>query len=246
MHKYSYNRQRLFLFKNKKRLIGSIIILFGILSLLYFFFPLISYHVYLSSAFSSNKIEAPLPQRYVMAADTSIRNLFASGLYSAVGDSTDARNWFPQAVNREKFEKVKEYKLTIPSQGIVDAKVSADDFDLSKHLVQYFTTSENPIEKGTSVIFGHSTLPQWFDPTDYKTIFAKLHTLKNGDSFSITVDDKKYTYKIFSISITDPKDPNIFSQSFDNSYITLITCTPPGTTWKRLVVRSSLIEESSI
>jgi len=28
--------------------------------------------------------------------------------------------------------------------------------------------------------------------------------------------------------------------SFDNSYITLVTCTPPGTTWKRLVIRASL------
>jgi sortase A len=181
-----------------------------------------------------------------MRADTSLGNLFASGITNVVGDYTDARNWFPQEVNKNKFEKVKEYKLSIPSQGIVDAKVSADDFDLSKHLVQYFTTSQNPTEKGTSVIFGHSTLPQWFDPSDYKTIFAKLHTLKSGDEFSITVDNKKFTYKIFSISITDPTDPNIFSQSFDNSYITLITCTPPGTTWKRLVVRSSLISEKSI
>ena len=72
------------------------------------------------------------------------------------------------------------------------------------------------------------------------TIFAKLHTIKEGDEIVLTVDGKDYTYKIFSIGITDPKDPNIFSQSFDNSYITLITCTPPGTTWKRLVVRASL------
>lgn len=90
------------------------------------------------------------------------------------------------------------------------------------------------------MIFGHSTLPQLFDPTNYKAIFATLHTLKAGDTFEVTVDDTSYSYKIFSISITTPDDMNIFSQSYDNSYITLVTCTPPGTIWKRLVIRASL------
>lgn len=246
MHKYSYSKGSS-LKRRYKKITGLAVISVGVITLLYFFFPLISYHIYLSSAFAQNDIKAPLPQRFVLANNTTLGGLFSSGIANVTGNFKDARNWFPQKANREKFiKKVNEYKLTIPSQGIVDAKVSADDFDLSKHLVQYFTTSKNPVENGTSVIFGHSTLPQWFDPSDYSTIFAKLHTLKSGDEFTITVDNKKYIYKIFSISITNPEDPNIFSQSYDNSYITLITCTPPGTTWKRLVVRSSLQEKSKI
>lgn len=244
--KYFYKKRKFGLIGNKKRIAGLAIILTGFLTLLYFFFPLISYHIYLSSAFAQDQIEAPLPQRYVLGADTSLNNLFASQLSNINSDFSDARNWFPQKVNVEKYVKVNEYKLSIPSQGIVDAKVSADDFDLSKHLVQYFTTSQDPTDRGTSVIFGHSTLPQWFNPTDYKTIFARLHMLKTGDEFIITVNDKQFTYRVFSISVTEPKDPNIFAQSFDNSYITLITCTPPGTTWKRLVVRSSLVGVKSI
>lgn len=244
--KYSYKKRRFGFIGNKKRIAGFAIILTGLLTLLYFFFPLISYHVYLSSAFAQNQIEAPLPQRYVLGADTSLKNLFASQFTNVNEDFSDARNWFPQKANTDKYVKVSEYKLSIPSQGIVDAKVSADDFDLSKHLVQYFTTSQDPTDRGTSVIFGHSTLPQWFNPTDYKTIFAKLHMLKTGEEFMIKVNDKQFTYRVFSISVTDPKDPNIFAQSFDNSYITLITCTPPGTTWKRLVVRSSLIDVKNI
>lgn len=241
MKRYSHRSNISFLSIYKRKILGVLIILIGVSVLLYFFFPLISYHLYLSSAFAQSDIESPLPQRYVLGSNTSIGDLLSSGLSNVTSDYKDARNWFPQKVNREKFlNKVTDYTLSIPSQGIKDAKVSSVDYDLSKHLVQYFSTSKNPIENGTSVIFGHSTLPQWFDPNKYTAIFARLHTLKDGDEFSIKVDNKNYNYKIFSISISDPKDPNIFSQSFDNSYITLITCTPPGTTWKRLVVRASL------
>jgi sortase A len=71
-------------------------------------------------------------------------------------------------------------------------------------------------------------------------IFAQLHTIKEGEKIVLTVNGQDYSYKVFSITILDSTNPNIFSQSFDNSYITIVTCTPPGTTWKRLVVRASL------
>src|SRR5690606_26351929 len=128
---------------------------------------------------------------------------------------------------------------SIPKLKIENAIVSTRDYDLEQHLVQYFGTAI-PGENGTAVIFGHSTLPSWFDPKNYKTIFATLHTIKTGDEIFITVNGATYKYKIFSILITDPEDTNILSQSYDNSYITIVTCTPPGTIWKRLIVRAAL------
>ncbi len=240
MHRYTYGKNKL-LQKNPKKILGILSIGIGLVTLLYFFFPLLSYHLYLSSAFAGNDIEAPLPQRFVLGGDTSIGGLLSSGISNVTANYKDARNWFPQ-VRRDSnaMQKVSEYEFSIPSQGITRMKVSTVDFDLSKHLVQYFSTSKSPIDSGTSVIFGHSTLPQWFDPKNYTAIFAHLHLLKNGDGMVVTVNGHDYSYKVFSISIVDSKDPNIFSQSFDNSYITLVTCTPPGTTWKRLVVRASL------
>ncbi len=240
MHRYSYGKGPSFR-HNKKKIIGLFVIAIGLTTLLYFFFPLISYHLYLSSAFAGSEIQSPIPQRYVLNGTNPLGGLVSHGFTNVTANYKDARNWFPYQTKKESTHpQVDEYEFSIPSQGIEKAKVSAVDFDLSKHLVQYFSTSKSPIEKGTSVIFGHSTLPQWFDPKKYTSIFAKLHTIQNGDKVIVTVGGKDYTYKVFSIGITDPKDPNIFSQSFDNSYITIITCTPPGTTWKRLVVRASL------
>lgn len=240
--KYTYGKEKKVSKKRLKKIVGITSLLIGFIIVLYFFFPLISYHLFLSSEFSADEIESPLPKRYVLQGNNGISSIVSSSLTDVAYDFTDARNWFPQVEAKNVNEKkVNQYELSIPSQKIIKAKVSGDDFDLSKHLVQYFTTSKNPVDKGTSVIFGHSTLPQWFDPTNYNAIFAKLHTIKVGDQIILTVNNIDFQYKIFSINITDPSDPNIFSQSFDNSYITLVTCTPPGTVWKRLIVRASLL-----
>lgn len=240
MHRYSYGKKSFFL-KKRKKVVGLISISLGIITLIYFFFPVISYHLYLSSAFAGSDIQAPLPQRFVLGTGTSMNGLISSGISNMTSNFADARNWFPNVRRDTKaLQKVTEYDFSIPSQGITHAKVSSVDFDLSKHLVQYFSTSKSPIENGTSVIFGHSTLPQWFDPKNYMAIFAHMHLIKDGDEIVLTVDNQDYRYKVFSKTIVDSNDPNIFSQAYDNSYITIITCTPPGTTWKRLVVRASL------
>lgn len=228
-------------FKKYIKLGGVFFITLGIGFFLYFFFPVLSYQVFLAQAFSKSTIEVPIPKYLVINKNNNtIASLISQGITSLTTDFTDARNWYPKLTRETGTEKkVDFYSLSIPKIKIDNAIVSTKDYDLSKHLVQYFGTSI-PGEKGTAVIFGHSTLPYLFDPKNYKTIFATLHTIKIGDELYATVDGIKYKYKIFSILITTPEDTNMFSQSYDNSYITLVTCTPPGTIWKRLVVRASL------
>lgn len=234
MNSYYYSRTQ----KKKKtyRKIGGFLLLsMGVSLLLYFFFPLLSYHVFLSSVLATSDIEVPIP-KYQVASKTNRDNLFVSGIVSLTSDFTDARNWYP---NVTQDNNQLEYTLSIPKLGIKKASVSAKDYDLSKHVVHYYGTSA-PGTAGTAVIFGHSTLPQLFDAKNYKTIFATLHTLKVDDTILAIVQGITYTYKIHSISITTPEDTKMFSQTFDTSYLTLVTCTPPGTVWKRLVVRARL------
>ncbi len=211
----------------------------GLLLFAYFFAPVVAYKFFITDT-SASEIESPIP-KYLVGKNTSVKGLLEQGLSRLQFDYTDARNWYPQvhAEEEKKPQKVDQYLLSISKLGIENAQVSTVDYDLSKNLVHYYGP-ENPIERGTSVIFGHSTLPQLFDPTNYKAIFATVHTLQVGDEFSITVEGQSYTYQIFDISITTPEDINIFAQSTDNSYITLVTCTPPGTIWKRLVLRAVL------
>lgn len=235
------------------KLFGFALVLGGLLFFLYFFFPVISYQLFIAGQFENSEIETPVPKRLVVNNNASFTSLIAQGMTSLTSDYTDARNWYPELPSRveasgsqngsQAEKKVDTYTLSIPRINIENAEVSTVDYDLENHLIQYLGTSI-PGEKGTAVIFGHSTLPYLFDPNNYKTIFANAHQLEVGDELFVTVEGVTYKYEIFSVLITDPEDTNILSQSYDHSYITLVTCTPPGTIWKRLVLRASL--ESAI
>ncbi len=228
--------------RKKVRYAGLSLFVFGLMLLLYISFPLISWAFIFEPAFASGSMQSPIPRATVLHKD-AIKTLIASAVDSFSKDYTDAQNWFPSYVlHKEKTDSIiTTYNLSIPKIGVKYANVSTVDTDLSKHLVHYPGTPL-PSKKGNAVIFGHSTLPGLFNPTDYKTIFAKAHTLKIGDTFLITMNAKEYNYQIENITITTPDDTSIFFQMTDASYLTLVTCTPPGTTWKRLIIKAKLIQ----
>lgn len=225
--------------KNRKPLrkfLGLVVVLSGLSVVLYFFFPLISYQLFFTSYLS--EIEVPIPKSTLARKSNTLHDLLSQGVNGVVTDFTDARNWYPK-VHAANNTSVKSYNISIPKLKIDNAEVSTVDYDLEQHLIQYAGTSI-PGEPGTSVIFGHSTLPQFFNPKNYKSIFATLHTIEKGDVLKAEVNGQTYTYTVFSKIVTTPEDTDMFSQDFDSSYITIVTCTPPGTVWKRLVVRAKL------
>jgi LPXTG-site transpeptidase (sortase) family protein len=63
-----------------------------------------------------------------------------------------------------------------------------------------------------------------------------LHHLENGDTFDIYYLGQKYTYEVTEKSIVDPARLDYMVQSKDRRVATLMTCWPPGTTLKRLVI----------
>lgn len=228
--KNSQKRRRL------KKIIGSTIIILGLCILIYFFFPVMSYSLFLGEI----SIETPVP-KHAVVKNNNIKDLIAQGVANLSTNFYDARNWYPDIKTTGKAS-APVYYLSIPKLEISDAVVSTTDYDLTKHLIQYSGTSI-PGENGTAIIFGHSTLPSWFNPKDYKTIFANLHKIENGDEIITNVNGVRYTFKVFSVTVTSPEDQSMFSQSFDSSYLTVITCTPPGTVWKRLIVRATIIKD---
>lgn len=221
-----------------KKFAGGILIGFGLLTFLYFFFPIVSWHIYFSTV-SSSDLETPIPFSLVVGRSLVLSGLLSSGVAAFATNFEDARNWYPGVTLEGRVGSPATYALSIPRLSIDEAMVSTVDYDLSKHLVHYVGTAL-PGEKGTAVILGHSTLPQLFDKDNYRTIFATLHKLKTGDEFYVKINGASYKYKIFSIFITDASSTNIFSQSYDSSYVTLVTCTPPGTVWKRLIIKGRL------
>jgi sortase A len=220
--------------------LGLCISLISLLCLTYIVFPLISWKLYSEPALAYNTIQTPIPKMSVLSAN-NVQTLLSSAVDSLNVDYSNARNWFPQY--RPALEStppvVTTFNISIPKLGIKYANVTTIDTDLSRHLVLYPGTVIPP-NKGNAVIFGHSTIPGWFNPQDYTTIFATVHKLKVEDQIYVTVNAKEYMYRIASITITTPDDTTMFAQDNGGSYLTLITCTPPGTTWKRLVIKAIL------
>lgn len=238
-----YKKRRATIGKKKfLRLISLLIISMGILIAGYVFFPLLSWQLYFAPVFANSEINSPIPKSTIVSQN-SIASLLQGASQTLSGvDYTNAQNWFPNyKYDKPANLKTSVYKISIPKINIKDAEVSAVDTDLLKHLVNYGGTAVPP-DNGNAVIFGHSTLPQLYQEGNYKTVFTFLYKLTVGDEIIVTSGNITYKYRIENISVVDPDNTSVLEQSFDDSYITLITCTPPGTIWKRLVIKARIIK----
>jgi len=159
-------------------------------------------------------------------------------------DFTKASNWFPRGAKKEEFESqnVEKYSISIPALGIENATVSIGGEDLSDSLIQYPGT-QVPGKIGNSVIFGHSILPIFYNPKNYISIFSTLQKLEKGDDVYVAYDGISYKYEVESMFEVKPEDIQILEQDTKDSYLTLVTCTPPGHPLKpkRLIVRARLV-----
>lgn len=230
-------------YKGKKRnykilfkLMSVAVLICGAILFSYTFFPLISWQIYFAPVFASQKIDAPIPNHTVINP-ANIGALIASATNSISTDYTNAYNWYPGI--QEKGSNIAAYKISIPKIGITDALASNEDTDLTKHLVQ-FNSDTLPGKDGNSIIFGHSTLPQLYDPTNYKTILANAYKIEVGDEIIVNMEKRQFNYKIESITVVEPSDTSVLAQNFSDSFLTIITCTPPGTIWKRLVIKARI------
>ncbi|MGA2967970.1 MAG: sortase [Candidatus Levyibacteriota bacterium] len=226
--------------KKRLRLLGLLLFLTGIIITGYVFLPLISWQIYFAPVFASQNIAAPIPQTTIVNGDT-FQTLLAQASDSLSGvDYNNADNWFPNfKPQRNGGQTVETYYLSIPKLNIKNAVVSTVNSDLSKNLVNYGGTAV-PANKGNAVVFGHSTLPQLYDAKSYKTVFTYLYELTPGDEIDVNIGSVSYKYRVENITVVDPTNTSILQQNFDDSYLTLVTCTPPGTIWKRLAVKARI------
>lgn len=221
------------------RLTGLFVSFFGFVILAYITYPILSWQLFNEPAFATQGVTAPIPKTTVINKDT-IKSLLSATANALTGvDYTNADNWYPTYEKAPEAPKTTTYFLSIPKLKIKNAIVTSTNTDLAKNLVHYPGTAVPP-DKGSAIIFGHSTLPQLFNPTDYTKIFATLHTIKIGDAILVNANNVEYTYKVSSIRVTTPEDTSVLAQEYDASYLVIITCTPPGTIWKRLIVKARL------
>lgn len=104
---------------------------------------------------------------------------------------------------------------------------------LRRGVVHLGTTAE-PGQPGNVSLFGHSSGQPWA-PGDYKFVFTLLDKLKPGDKIFIDHKGQRYIYKVTGSRTVMPDEVSVVNQGNGHN-LTLITCTPVGTSLKRLVV----------
>ncbi len=236
--------------KNSKKrhpkivMFSTISLVIGTLTLLWAFYPIAIYQI--GNMLALRKDVSPLPPSVLASSlqkGLKVYNEESAPYYSSyLKDFTQVADWFPkkpQTLSRKG--KVTEYRVSIPRLGINEAKVVVGGEDLAKTLVQY-GDRVMPGEIGNATILGHSTLPQLYKDDDYKSIFTYLPTIERGDKIKININNFSYEYVVYDMFVVDPDEVWVLDEKADESVISLITCVPPGTYWKRLVVKAKLIK----
>lgn len=215
-------------------------------------YPLISYQLTLAPGFQKNTLSSPLTPVVVATNDLVTQTIkkaeatssdsptFVDEVVNTSFDYTNSNSWFATPQKKTEAAEYALYTISIPKLGIDRAVVRSDHTDLKQSLIHYPGTAL-PGNLGNAVIFGHSVLPQFFNPLNYLTIFSTLHTLKPGDTWEVTADGATFTYKITEMYETLPDDLSPLGQVYNSRYMTLITCTPPGTYLRRLIIKAQII-----
>lgn len=218
--------------------LSILLIVAGLFILIWVSYPILAFNIYYAQKFET--IIRPVPQDKKSSSVLITDNNLINVLGTMKTDYTKASAWFPKAVKNITWGQNKSnyYRVSIPKLKIDNASVLFEVEDLTKGLIQF--TGPQPGNYGNVVIFGHSSLPFLYNPRDYKTIFTKLPDLKVDDDILVTIDNITYHYKVSDLKITTPDDLSVLTQEYDNAYLTLITCVPPGTSYKRLIIKSKL------
>lgn len=224
--------------KNKK-IFAGIFFAFGFFLFTSAIFPIVQFQLEYSRQFE--KILNPLSSKFYNHTGSILGNLSST-------DYTQLNNWFiadntaeSSTISILSDSPTSSYRISIPVLKITDAIVEVGSLDLKKSLIQYPKTAL-PGQPGNGVIFGHSVLPQFFNPRSYLTIFSTLYRLKQGDEVYVDYDNIRYKYLVEEMYEVQPTDLSVLEQRYDGRYFSLNTCSPPGTYLRRLVVKTRLAD----
>ena len=146
-----------------------------------------------------------------------------------------------------------ETKIIIPKLNL-EANIVIEDFDpadynatwdiLEKGVVMYPNTGVPGEKDRNPVFFGHSS-NNIFNHGVAKFVFVRLHELEIGDTYAINYKGTQYVYKVFGRYVVD-KTAVEYLDKLPAEYgkvamSTLITCDPPGTGYKRLILQGEQI-----
>jgi len=106
------------------------------------------------------------------------------------------------------------------------------------HGVAHARGSALPGFPGNVFIFAHSAT-DWYQANQYNAVFYLINKLESGDQIIIYYQGSKYIYSVNQKKIVNGNEISYLTGLVTDKTLTLMTCWPPGTTLKRLVITAA-------
>lgn len=190
-----------------------------------------------------------IPLVWFKTADTVSRPVSSSvlGVASGFRDFEFAELEKKEVLGDSSEQEDGYFYLTVPKLGIKKAAVEINAPSLNpEESLGHYKGSALPGNVGNAFVYGHSVLPWFFNPKNYKTIFSTLDRLVAGDVFYVEYEGEEFKYEVDDIIVAVPEavEPlaDMKPRFLNASTVTLMTCVPPGTKLKRLLVVGDLVD----
>lgn len=175
------------------------------------------------------------------------RLIFAP-IMAYVAPDTDNVATSIEAVNPNITQAVSpEPRLIIPKLNVdvpIAFGISTNDvMEAMNHgVAQFMIPGANamPGQVGNLVISGHSA-GDIYSSNPYKFIFSGLERLEAGDLIYVNYESVRYTYQMTKSEVVEPTNVAALIYNTNKPMLTLITCTPLGTSRFRLLITAEQI-----
>ena len=117
----------------------------------------------------------------------------------------------------------------------VDTSNESEYSDALKKGVAQALGTAFPGEGGHIFLFAHST-DYWWNVSTYNAVFYLLGKLAKGDDINIFYKGERFVYRVIDTKIVNPSEVEYITRKTNTEFLTLQTCWPLGTTFKRLLV----------
>lgn len=98
-----------------------------------------------------------------------------------------------------------------------------------------------PNQTGNIFLFSHSSV-NFYEAVHYNSIFYLISKLNKDDEIYIFYKKQKYTYKVVDKKVVRAGEVQYLNNQAEAKTLTLMTCTPAGTTLKRLIITAENTE----
>lgn len=194
---------------------GLALLLSGLLILSYSYGPLL---VAEWQYYSQN--QAPAPIRQVFQGDTEEKEIIpVDSNFGVIVPKIKANA--PVVANVDPYNS-QEYQVKL-SQGVAHAKDTGF-----------------PDEKKGMFLFAHAS-GDILMARRYNAVFYLLNKLEQDDEVIVYYQDEPYYYQVTAIRET-PADAVSYLENNNQADLILMTCTPPGTDWRRLLVLADKVK----